>query len=85
MANKGKRVYIVGGHFGLVYMGDPFPDLECYLQEGHNLSAEIFELDLGDVPLTTPSFIPLQDYISQGTAHWRQVSTFCLSCLATSV
>ena len=73
VADKGRRVYIVGGHFGLVYMGHPFPDLECYLQESHNLSAEIFELDLGDEPITSPSFTSLQDYVSQGTSHWRQV------------
>ena len=72
----GKRIYIVGGHFGLGYMRDSVPDLDCYLQQSDNLSAEIFELDLGDVPLAVPSFMPLQDYISQGTAHWRQVSMF---------
>lgn len=76
VADKGRRVYIVGGHFGLMHKGDSSPNLECYLQQSHNLSAEIFELDLGEMPLTTPTFIPLQDYISQGTSHWRQVSMY---------
>jgi len=63
VADEGRRVYIIGGIVGL-------PTCSYHACVGHDnipsmLTAEVYELDLGDNPLATGE--------ESTTAHWRQV------------
>jgi len=72
MAEEGRRVYVVGGRVSVqrtslgqrdsIGMNDRAP---------RELTAEVFELDLGDRPLATGQGTSMFQGIS--TAHWRQV------------
>ena len=73
VADKGRRVYIIGGRFGLFQEGSmPLHHLHTHSQTYKDLTAEVFELDLGANPLQR--LLPLRSHIFKGTAHWRQVS-----------
>lgn len=74
MADKGRRIYIVGGRCGLAQSGKCGTRFAGYEQGLSGLSAEIFELDMGENPLVM-SF-SAQDVITKGTCHWRKVSWY---------
>ena len=72
VAENGRRVYIVGGRFGLGQSGPSKAALKLYDPgDAVSILAEVFELDLGTRPLVKQS--PMQDLINGGTGHWRQV------------
>lgn len=50
------------------------PGFDCYEQRTLGLSAEVFELDLGEKPLER--ILPLHFEVTKGTAHWRLVIFF---------
>lgn len=75
VAEEGRKVYIVGGRFGLIYCNyDSIGTaLDCYTTRTDNLLADIRELDLGGEPMKDWSQV--NNRVAFGSAHWRKVWT----------